>query len=359
MNCKNYILIALLLTTALGALAQKTKVSGLIKGIGDAQVAIGYLKDGKMKTDTVQIQKDKFVWEADMPEPQKVYLMFPSRYAELFLEAGNISITGQADSLHLLKAKGSKIQAEAERYQATLKDLEKQSNPLYQQWGKGTAAEQLKLEQQLDAISTERRARAAAYTTAHPKSAFSLSLVADRSAMGSYEEVKPLYDLLDKSVLAMAAGKQLTERLDVLKRSALGATMLDFTQNDPDGKPISFSSFKGKYVLVDFWASWCGPCRAENPNVLKAYNKYKDDNFTVIGISLDDNAEKWKKAIKDDGMPWSQVSSLKGFENEVSTYYGIQGIPSSLLVDPNGKIIARNLRGASLQQKLNEIFKTQ
>ncbi|WP_104382813.1 TlpA disulfide reductase family protein [Sphingobacterium sp. HMA12] len=359
MNYKKYIVSALLLTITIGCFAQKAKVSGLIKGIGDAQVSISYLKDGKMKNDTVKFKKDRFIWEAELPEPQKVYFMFPSRYAELFLEAGQINITGHADSLHLLKAKGSKIQAEAERYQATLKDLEQRSSPLYQKWGKVTEAEQLKLEQELDQIGDERRSRAAAYIAAHPKSAYSLSLVSDRSAMGSYEEVKPLYDVLDKSVMTTATGKQLTQRLEVLKRSALGATILDFTQNDPEGKAISFNDFKGKYVLIDFWASWCGPCRAENPNVLKAYNKYKDSNFTVVGISLDDNAEKWKKAIKDDGMPWSQVSSLKGFENEVSTYYGIQGIPSTLLVDPDGKIIARNLRGASLQQKLSEIFNGQ
>ncbi|MDM1292684.1 TlpA family protein disulfide reductase [Sphingobacterium sp. N143] len=285
--------------------------------------------------------------------------MFPTRYAELFLEAGDIKITGHADSLHLLKVGGSKIQTEAERYRATLKDLEQQSTPLYQKWGKGTEAEQLKLEQELEHISAERRARARAYITAHPQSVFSLNLVSDRSAMGSYEEVKPLYDILDKNVLATGTGKQLTARLEVLKRSALGTPLLDFTQNDAEGKPVSFASFKGKYVLVDFWASWCGPCRAENPNVLKAYNQYKDNNFTVIGISLDDNAEKWKKAIKDDGMPWTQLSSLQGFKNEVSTYYGIQGIPSSLLVGPDGKIIARNLRGASLQQKLNELFNGQ
>ena len=359
MNYKNYIFSTLLLTTALGATAQKAKVSGEIKGLGEAQVAISYLKDGNHQSDTINIHQDKFEWAAEMPEPQKVYLMFPTRYAELFLEAGDIKITGHADSLHLLKVEGSNIQAEAERYRVTLKDLEQRSTPLYQKWGKGTEAEQLKLEQELEHISAERRARARAYITAHPKSAFSLNLVADRSAMGSYEEVKPLYDILDKNVLATGTGKQLTARLEVLKRSALGTPLLDFTQNDADGKPVSFASFKGKYVLVDFWASWCGPCRAENPNVLKAYNQYKDNNFTVIGISLDDNAEKWKKAIKDDGMPWTQLSSLQGFKNEVSTYYGIQGIPSSLLVGPDGKIIARNLRGASLQQKLNELFNGQ
>lgn len=356
MNVKKYLFSTFLLAATLGATAQQAKVSGEIKGLGEAQITIGYMQNGNPKSDTVQIHQDKFAWTAEMPEPQKVYLMFPARYVECFLEAGNISITGHADSLHLLKVQGSKIQEEADRYQATLADLEQQAAPLYQKWGKVSPEEQLKLEQELEDISTERRSRAAAYIAGHPGSAYSLSLVSDRATMGSYEEVKPLYDGLDKGVLLTAAGRQLTTRLEVLKRSALGTKILDFTQNDAEGKPVSFASFKGKYVLVDFWASWCGPCRAENPNVLKAYNQYKDRNFTVVGISLDDNAEKWKKAIKDDGMPWTQLSSLQGFNNEVSTYYGIQGIPSSLLVGPDGKIIARNLRGAALQQKLSELF---
>ena len=136
----------------------------------------------------------------------------------------------------------------------------------------------------------------------------------------------------------------------------IGETILDFTQNDVEGRPVSAADFRGKYVFIDFWASWCGPCRAENPNVLKAYNTYKDKNFTVLGVSLDDDGARWKKAIEEDGLPWVQVSDLKGFENEISGYYGIRGIPSTLLVDPEGKIIAKDLRGDELHQKLEEIL---
>src|SRR6185312_5922417 len=135
---------------------------------------------------------------------------------------------------------------------------------------------------------------------------------------------------------------------------AIGAQMMNFSQADTTGKPVQFADFKGKYVLVDFWASWCGPCRAENPNVLKAYNKYKDKGFTVVGISLDEKGDKWKKAIRDDHMPWDELSDLKGWKNDVSEYFGIQGIPSNLLVDPSGKIVARDLRGEALDQKLGE-----
>lgn len=356
MNYKHYINTAAILITAIAAQAQETIISGRIKDIGNAEFVMHYMDGATHKSDTIQIKNDLFSWKGTFAEPQKVGFMFPSRYAEAFLEAGNIKIYGHKDSLYNLQVIGSKLQDEANAYVATLADLEERTNPLYEKWGKGTAEEQLKIEQEMERIREERRQRAAKYIAAHPKSAYSLSLVEDRSAMGSFEEVKPLYDLLDKELLNTGKGKELTARLAVIKRSALGSPMLDFTQNDQNGNPVSFADFKGKYVLVDFWASWCGPCRAENPNVLKAYNTYKDKNFTVLGISLDDNAEKWKKAIKDDAMPWTQVSSLKGFDNEVSTYYGIRGIPSTLLIDPMGKIIAKDLRGASLQQKLAEIF---
>ncbi|MGI4806343.1 MAG: peroxiredoxin family protein, partial [Janthinobacterium lividum] len=133
----------------------------------------------------------------------------------------------------------------------------------------------------------------------------------------------------------------------------------DFTQNDPEGKPISLSSFKGKYVLLDFWASWCGPCRQENPNVVKVYNQYKNKNFTVLGVSLDrpNGKDAWLKAIKDDGLTWNHVSDLQFWNNQVAKLYSIQSIPGNFLIDPTGKIIAKDLRGEELEQKLAQLIK--
>ncbi len=131
----------------------------------------------------------------------------------------------------------------------------------------------------------------------------------------------------------------------------------DFTLNDISGKNVSLSSFKGKYVLVDFWASWCAPCRRENPNVVAAYNKYKNKNFTILGVSLDNDKEKWQEAVKKDGLAWSHVSDLKGWESEVAATYAVQAIPANFLLDPEGKVIARDLRAEALEAKLAEVLK--
>jgi peroxiredoxin len=349
-------LTVILLLSMSVSYAQKAKVSGNITGLREPSLVFYYPVADSTKGDTVAVKNGKFIWNVAMAHPQKVYVLFPNRMIEFFAERGNIKITGNVDSLDQLKITGSKTQDEAEAFERSLKDITDQEMPLYQKWGKGSKEEQMALEAKVDELRMQKRARANQYIAAHPKSAFSVSLVSDRAMMGAYNDVKTIYDQLDASAQQTTTGKQIAKRLTVLQRSTIGEPMLNFTQNNTEGQPVRFADFKGKYVFVDFWASWCGPCRAENPNVLKAYNQYKNKNFTVIGVSLDDNGEKWKKAIKDDNMPWTQLSDLKGWKNEVSTYYGIMGIPSSLLIDPQGKIIAKDLRGVALHKKLEEIF---
>jgi peroxiredoxin len=188
-----------------------------------------------------------------------------------------------------------------------------------------------------------------------------VALNAFRSVLG-YDidptTAEPAFNKFSAELKSTPLGKSIQTSIEGAKKSQVGIMATDFTQNDPSGKPIKLSDFKGKYVLVDFWASWCGPCRRENPNVVKAYNTYKDKNFTVLGVSLDrpDGKEAWEKAIKDDGLTWSHVSDLKYFDNEASKMYGVQAIPFNFLVDPTGKIVARNLREEALQTKLAELL---
>jgi peroxiredoxin len=131
----------------------------------------------------------------------------------------------------------------------------------------------------------------------------------------------------------------------------------DFTALDTSGNPVSLASFKGKYVLIDFWASWCKPCRAENPNVVVAYNQFRDKNFTILGVSLDDNKQAWLNAIKTDGLTWNHVSDLRGWDSEIAAMYSVKGIPYNFLIDPNGNIIAEDIRGRDLFDALNKFVK--
>jgi peroxiredoxin len=171
-------------------------------------------------------------------------------------------------------------------------------------------------------------------------------------------EVEPLFLSLPEAKRNSPSGQEMAKKIETAKKTGIGAIALDFTQNDTLGKPVTLSTFRGHYVLVDFWASWCGPCRAENPNVVEAFNQYKEKGFQILGVSLDqpNGKEKWMKAIHDDKLTWMHVSDLKYWKNEVAVLYGIQAIPQNFLLDPTGKIIGKDLRGDALKKKLAEIY---
>ena len=194
----------------------------------------------------------------------------------------------------------------------------------------------------------------------NPNSPYSLRALTEVAGpFVDYNTIAPLFASLSPVQQNSKIGLKFAKIVAAAKLTSVGATAPDFTQNDVNGKPVSLKDFRGKYVLVDFWASWCGPCRAENPNVVKAYHKYQDKNFTIPGVSLDRPGAKdaWLAAIKADDLEWTQVSDLQFWNNAVVKLYGIQSVPQNFLIDPTGKIISHNLRGEDLDNFLEKTLK--
>ncbi len=342
------------------------------------KVFLTYRNEGANVSDSATVHNGSFTFTGTVPEAKLATLLVDykgvglgsiDRHAKadalsLYLTNGT-TIINSTDSLSKAKITGTKINIDYQDYQAYVKPSSDKYQALMAEYNKATKEQRASkefdddFEKKYDAVEKEQQDASKAYVQSHPGSYASLqALNAAGGPYTEYAEIYPLFSKLTPAVQNTAAGKAYAARLEKLKAVAIGAQAPDFAQADTSGNLVKLSSLRGKYLLVDFWASWCGPCRQENPNVVKAYNQYKDKGFAVLGVSLDRTGakEKWLKAIHDDKLYWTQVSDLKFWGNEAAQLYGVQAIPQNFLLDPSGKIIGKNLRGDDLENKLSEIF---
>ena len=358
--------IVLLLCFPVFAFAQKDQdkgfvIKGSIEGVADRSIVT--LNDLNNPGDTVaraEVKNGSFVLEGKIAEPNLYQLNFNSAQKKsiVFLSNDVITLKGNIQNVQKLDVSGSSVQKDFQDFQNTFNPSFQKLNEMNQQMSARPDFQRndsmmrnymsllQKIKADVDAFVNNKRSS--------PVAPFVLVVTNElEQDMGVVEK---RFNLLDEKARQGFYGKIIKQQIDDSKIGAVGTEAIAFTQNDTAGNPVSLSSFRGKYVLIDFWASWCKPCRMENPNVVTAFNKFKGKNFTVLGVSLDRSREPWIQAIKDDELAWTHVSDLKFWNNEAAIKYKISSIPKNYLVDPSGKIIARDLRGPDLQDRLCELL---
>lgn len=347
------------------------KISGEIKGVADGTKVFLEKRElslGVTHIDTAKVENGKFTFEGKTDEPEVHGIRFENVKGgfPVILEDGDIDITVNKDSLSKTKISGTYNNDELMKYNAEINKIQKkldafQGNNLATmkaaQQKKDTATIN-RLKNEYIGITKEFAVKNEEYIQNSPKSFLSVLLIEGmfNQAEPQVEKIKKYYDSLADEVKKTSPGKKIKEKLEKLKTVEIGQKAPEFSGPTPDGKTISLKQSLGKVTIVDFWASWCAPCRKENPNVVALYNEFHSKGLNIIGVSLDKEAAKWKEAIEKDKLTWNHVSNLKFWDEPVAKQYDVQSIPATFILDQNGIIVAKDLSGAELKAKIADLL---
>jgi peroxiredoxin len=358
-----FLAIIAMLFSCTGKKGDQFKIAGVIKG-GDA--AMVYLQKmdstGWITNDSAVVKNGKFEFKGKVGSPDRwnikikgKEMMFP-----FFIENSDIRLIIHADSTGVIDVTGSSNQDLYKKYIVKNDSIQKLINNMDAVYAKADSIKDTatlkKLDEQYNGYDHGMKKLIVEFTRNNPASAVGPWLIMRNSYRFDFPELDSLSHVFDSTLYHSFFYNAVMKRVEVLKKVQIGQPAIDFSMNDTTGKPVSLSSLKGEILLVDFWASWCGPCRAENPNVVKAYAGYHKKGFDVLGVSFDRKKDKWEKAIKDDKLTWNHVSDLQYWGNAAGKLYGISSIPANVLLDKDQKIIGRNLRGDALIAKLTEVL---
>ncbi len=358
--------LVLILAVALFACSQEKgfKINVDLDG-AEGQVVLEERVAGEwVALDTADVVDGKAVLEGTVPVPTPCYFSVVGKRAKalVFVENKPMTITGHADSLRFVKITGSVSHDEYQKVNSEIDEISKKYMALYQESraanAAGDTAKAANLMEQVNTLYESTGVIQEDFVKENPASyvsPFYLSRIQYGKSAGALDS---LVNGLDPKMMEVQSVIDLKAHIAKMKAVAVGQIAPDFTQNDKDGNPVKFSDIYSKHelTLLDFWASWCGPCRGENPNVVAVFNANKDKGFSVFGVSLDKDKDKWLKAIEDDKLTWDHVSDLAYWQNAAAKLYAVNSIPSSLLIDKNGKIVAKNKRGEDLGKFVSEFL---